>query len=144
MCYSHLVSRVQRCHSISYNPHDSPHNNKDWPSSKCYYVPRLRNPALHNTVNISSNKYSLPSYWNANETSFNMNKLYAKLKKNKRLLTGNETTNEMILWVHRDERSSTRESEPWPTNLLKRKLDCSLNLIVGVEFTFRHMESPFN
>lgn len=73
-----------------------------------------------------------------------MYKLYAKLKKNERLLTGNETTNEMILWVYRDERSSTGEYEPWPTTLLKRKLDFNLNLIVGVEFTFRHIESPFN
>lgn len=73
-----------------------------------------------------------------------MYKLYAKLKKNKRLLTGNETTNEMMLWVYRDERSGTGDSEPWPTDLLQQKLDFNLNLIVGVEFTFGHSERSFH
>lgn len=41
-----------------------------------------------------------------------MHKLYAKLKKNKRPLTGNATTNEMILWV-----TAMRDQGPENPNL---------------------------
>lgn len=60
----------------------------------------------------------------------------------KKPLTENKTTNKIMLWVYHNDKSRSRELEPWPTSMLKGKLlHFKSNSIMGIELTLRQIEN---